>query len=144
LKGLYLDLQEYLPEISLQSVSDPTASSPILTLYRYLDAHFQLYRTLIMGPVGALVERQLRQYMVELITQMLPTIEPLRPLPVPTDVLANQVASSMFGMVIWWLEANRPYPMEYLARFSHWFMMMGLKGSLDLALPLAPPDLSWP
>jgi hypothetical protein len=50
----------------------------------------------------------------------------------------------MFGMVIWWLEANRPYPMEYLARFSHWFMMMGLKGSLDLALPLAPPDLSWP
>jgi AcrR family transcriptional regulator len=144
LEGLYEELSQHLPEISLESASDPNGTAPILLLYRYLDENFQLYRTLLGGPVGALVERRLRQYIAEAAISAISAIrKDVQPesLNVPLDVLASQIAASFMGMILWWLENDRPYPMDYLARVSHWFVMMGSQGILGLPHALTPPNL---
>src|SRR5512140_2016784 len=69
LEGLYHELIQYLPEMSIERVSDPTAPPPIMLLYQYLDANFLLYRTLLSGSVAALVDRRLRQYIADAVVE---------------------------------------------------------------------------
>ena len=145
LEGLYDELSQHLPHISLESVSDPNTPVPILLLYRYLDENFQLYKTLLSGPVAGLVERRLRQFIAEAAVSTMsnfrknkePEAEAL-----PADVFANQIAASFIGMILWWLEDNKPYPMEYLARVSHWFVIMGSQGVTGWPRDVAAPNLS--
>lgn len=37
--------------------------------------------------------------------------------PIPPEVLAHQIASSIFAMIEWWLENDMPYPPERMGRY---------------------------
>lgn len=143
LEGLYCELSQHLEEMSIERASDPNEPVPILMLYQYLDANFQLYRTLLTGPVAALVNRRLRQYIAQAVVATIAKNAMPESLVVPTDVLANQLAASFMGMIVWWLENDRPYPMDYLAKVSHWYALMGVTGALNLPVELTPPDLRY-
>ncbi len=143
LEGLYHELIQYLPELSIERVSDPAAPPPIMLLYQYLDANSQLYRTLLSGSVAALVNRRLRQYIAEAVMEAIRVNPTETPLAVPLDILSNQLAAAFMGMIVWWLENDKPYPMEYIARFSYWFGLTGIKGTLNLTIDMTPPNLQY-
>jgi len=144
LEGLYCELSQHLEELSIERASDPNEPVPILMLYQYLDANFQLYRTLLTGPVAALVSRRLRQYIAEAVVATIAKAANPEALVVPLDVLANQLAASFMGMIEWWLENDRPYPMAYVAKVSYWYALLGIKGALNLPVEFTPPDLRYP
>ena len=51
------------------------------------------------------------------------------------------MVSAQISLGIWWLEHNKPYPVEYLAQIATWLSLAGTLRSLgieEMALPVPP------
>jgi hypothetical protein len=48
---------------------------------------------------------------------------------IPLEVLSNYFASSLLGLVIWWLESNMPYPPEQMADIFRRLFFEGIQGA---------------
>ncbi|MEO8607039.1 MAG: TetR/AcrR family transcriptional regulator [Chloroflexota bacterium] len=48
---------------------------------------------------------------------------------IPIEIIANFVAGALNALIIWWLENDRPYSAEDMARIFHQLLLTGIQGT---------------
>lgn len=102
-------------------------------VFEYLAEHAALYHALLSGASGAMVQRSIREYLAGVKLQHLAGI-PKNALPMPAEVLANYIAGTECGMIVWWLEMGMPYPPKEIARMLQRLILDGMAGLHGLRL----------
>lgn len=128
LATFYEELRPYLKQMSPNELPDMDDEPLNLLLYRHVAAHHHLYRALLCGPLAALVQRQIRVYLAEYVQENLTAIMAGQEVGMDFHVVANMTASSSLGMIVWWLENDRPCPIEQLAKSVYQFNLTGVLG----------------
>lgn len=142
IENIYQSLQPDLSVFSVDSILDLRQTPPSYFLFAFLEQDRQLHKKLFTGSVSALIQQRIRHYIVLHITMTFSSAPRYADLPV--GLIANHMASSVIGNVMWWLAEDVPYSAEYMARLSHG---MGVTGAMTLIgrgdeVILPPPD-SW-
>jgi AcrR family transcriptional regulator len=136
LEGIYQDLREKFFVHSIEPIFDFSQMPPVTPLFIFLAQDRLLYKKLLMGSASALIQLRVRRYFVELIGSTLKAAPQYADLPI--TLIANQVASTMIGNIMWWLCDELAYTAEEMARLSHvmaWSGAMALVGLSDNIIP---------
>lgn len=103
-----------------QNNLDEAEEPPSLIVFRHAEQNRDLYRALIMarnsgvfaGDIRGYLARRIREHYADKVDPALSGL----PSSVSVDVLCQHVASSMLGLLMWWLETDAPYTAEQMAR----------------------------
>lgn len=132
LDSIYAELIGFLEPCSLANLNPD--KPPILILYKYLEQNLELYRAILNSQGSAMVQKRIRDYLMQIIYQEmveeLTFHQLLHKTPIPVQLAALQVAVAELGMVMWWMENPTVYTAEYMAKVSHlmnfWGVLEGL------------------
>jgi AcrR family transcriptional regulator len=112
--------------------------------YEHLEQQEQLYRILFSSMGTQAVVNRMRQYMAQRFIENLDTLVDRSSRPaIPDEIIAFHLVSAHIGLGVWWLENNKPYPVEYLTQISMWLSFAGLSRSLgieQMTLPMPVPS----
>jgi AcrR family transcriptional regulator len=140
IEQVYQLLQSQVAAIPIENALDFRQTPPSYFLFAFLEQDRMLHKKLFTGSVSALLQQRVRHYIVRQVTQTFSAAPRYADLPV--GLVANHIASTVIGNIVWWLSEDVPYSAEYMARITHW---MGLAGVMtvigrgdDITLP--PPD----
>jgi len=114
---------------SLEQILEFRHQPPVQKLFVFLEQDRVLYKKLLMGTASALIQHRLRRYIVEQIVSKFSTAPRYAELPI--ILIANQVASTVIGNIMWWLGDDLDYSADYMAQITHkmsWFGAMALVG----------------
>lgn len=94
--------------------------SPTITTFEHTLAHRDLYRALCRAQSSNLVIERLTQVLAALIKGMLVmNYGELSHLPIPLDVICQNMAAALHGMARWWIDTDAPYTAEEMAEMFH-------------------------
>ena len=120
---IYEELRSQLTSITAEGLMDFQQTPPIQVLFDFLAQDRTLYKNLLTGSVGALIQRRVRHY---LVLQVILTFSAApQYADQPIALLANSIASQAIGNMIWWLEEDLPYSAAYMARLTHFAAFSG-------------------
>lgn len=94
-----------------------------LVTFRHAEAHHRLYKNLLTGSSGAVFAGRIRDYLAAIILRA----------GVASAITAQFIAGAELNMIIWWLEHDRPMPVEVIATQVWQLVMHGLDGQIDMA-----------
>lgn len=141
LNDLYEDLKDKTETISRESVEG--GYSPILMLYKHIQEQESLYRILFSSRGTQTVIERLRHHVATRTMEALRASGETLVENLPEDILAYYIASAQIGLAMWWLDHNKPYPAEYMARISLWLTLSGLLEAVGISgVKLAVPPLT--
>lgn len=126
LEEIYKKLVEEFRLISLEAVIDPHQSPPVVSLFTFIEQDRVLYKKLLSGSASALIQRRIRQYIVQEVTRIFST-SPLGGR-VAVPLVANHIASVTIGSIMWWLMDDLAYSGEQMAYMSHRMVLSGILG----------------
>lgn len=129
LEGIYQELREKFFIHTIEPIFDFSQMPPVTPLFVFLAQDRVLYKKLLMGSASALIQLRVRRYIVELISTTFKAAPQYVDLPI--YLIANQVASTMIGNIMWWLCDDLPILPEEMARLTHvmaWSGAMALVG----------------
>lgn len=89
-----------------------------LVTFRHAEAHHQLYKNLLMGSSSAIFARRIRNYLATIIQHG----------GVASVVTAQFIAGAELSLITWWLEQDRPIPVEAIAEQAYQLVIHGLDG----------------
>lgn len=131
---LHFDNKEDLLIYSLRSVFDGLVAQlgplskddltwngapPSLVAFQHAGENRDLYRVMLRArSMGAITDR-IRDYLAERIREHIEDAASQLSFPVPLEVLCQHMASSLLGLIMWWLEYNAPYSAEQMAQMYH-------------------------
>jgi len=138
LNVLYEELAARTEKASPQRILE--GYSPVRVLYEHIEEEETLYRILFSSRGTQTVIERMRHH---LAVTALATMEQTGRKPqgdIPLEIIAYHVASAQIGLAIWWLDQNKPYPADYMARISLWLTLTGLSETMGVAhfKPLPP------
>jgi AcrR family transcriptional regulator len=140
LNTLYEDLANRTARLTPDQIL--AGHTPIGVLYEHIEAEEPLYRVLFSSHGTRTVINRMHHH---LAYHALAAIERSGVTPVadiPSEIVAQHIASSQIGLAMWWLDHNKPYPATYMARLSMWLTLSGLIETLGGApIKPAPPTL---
>lgn len=137
LSSVYADLSARTDRLTRENIQQ--GRTPLRALYDHLDAYTALYRLLFASSAAGVVSRHLHDHMQRTAIETM-RAHNMPVLHAPLEVIAAQVVSSQLMMAIWWLENDKPYPVEYISTFSTWFTLHGLLPLIGMEpLPPVPP-----
>jgi AcrR family transcriptional regulator len=141
IESIYQEIQTRLPVVSVEHVLDFRQPPPGQILFEFLEADRALYKKLFTGSVCALIQQRLRHYIVQQVTLTFSTSPHYADLPV--GLVANHIASTMIGNMMWWLAEDVPYSAAYMARLTHWTALAGVMTVIGRGaeLTLPPPEI---
>lgn len=113
--------------------------SPILVLYEHIEEKEALYRILFSSRGTQTVIERVRHHIGQNALAALQDYVSDKPLAVPLDIIAYHIASAQFGMAMWWLDHDKPYPAQYMAQISIWLSLVGLRTALGISEAVLPP-----
>lgn len=124
LEQIYQDLRESLPVPAIELITDFRQTPPVYVLFRFLEQDRLLYKKLFTGTASALIQQRIRHYIVNQVIQAFSAAP--RYADMPIILIANHIASTAIGNVMWWLADDLPYSSEYMARITHWLAFAGV------------------
>lgn len=142
LNELYEELVEKT-EREIAAGADPQ-SSAFRVFYEHLDQQEQLYRILFSSMGTQTVVQRMRHYMAQRLIENMDNIIDRSSRPdIPDEIIAFHLVSAHIGLGMWWIENNKPYPLEYLTQISMWLSLAGMLRSMgveqmSLSLPTVP------
>jgi AcrR family transcriptional regulator len=91
-----------------------------LVAFQHAGENRDLYRVMLRSQnVGTILQR-IKDYLVKhLHTTCDPFLPPEAALPAPRAVIYQHMASSLLGLITWWLENDPPYTAEEMAQMYH-------------------------
>jgi AcrR family transcriptional regulator len=102
-------LREHLiQECQSASKSKAPSKSPLgfsLAFFRHVDSHRRLYRAIVGRESGAIVDRQMRRLLADLVKEVVPTGQRERS-GIKAEMVAQYVAGALMSIVTWWLDRN--------------------------------------
>jgi AcrR family transcriptional regulator len=141
LNVLYEELAARTEKASQQRILE--GYSPVRVLYDHIEEQETLYRILFSSRGTQTVIERMRHH---LAVTALATMEQTGRKPqgnIPLEIIAHHVASAQIGLAIWWLDQNKPYPADYMARISLWLTLTGLSETMGVT-DFKPPVPSMP
>ena len=129
MQSLELIYEDMVLQIQQRSIAEWVANGqgPWTLAFEHAEKNARFYQIVLSGQGGGAIKKRLQEYIantakvnVMLIGQQLgvaPTI--------PIDVLSNYIASSLLGLIAWWLENERPYSVEEMNVFFRELTMQG-------------------
>jgi AcrR family transcriptional regulator len=135
LQPIYDILQKTLESLEPARLIQGLEQPPMLPLFLHIAERRKLYRALLTRQVSALVMHEIRRYTVGIVQRNLRRIAAGSEFAVPVDVLANYIVMAQLGLILWWLQEDTPYSVEYLAQKSYELVLFGVRqaGFGDLA-----------
>ncbi|MCA9904092.1 MAG: TetR/AcrR family transcriptional regulator [Anaerolineae bacterium] len=113
----------------------PGVTTPALIAFRHADANKALYRVMLQSQVSGVVVGRLRNYLAERVheqmTTALSTLDIHDKGLLPLDVVSNYVASSLLGLINWWLEREIAYDAEQMAAMFQQMNVAALNAALN-------------
>jgi hypothetical protein len=101
-----------------------------------------LYKILFSSQGAHFLVNRVRELIAERTIIQIKEQFPEEKLLAPVEIIANHIASAQIGLVVWWLENDKPYPAAYMAQVSLWLSIAGsARGYGAEAFPLAPPPI---
>jgi AcrR family transcriptional regulator len=121
LKGLHEVFDQIAPNAGPFAPDGAQAEEPpSLIVFRHAEENRDLYRAMIMARSAGVFAGDIRGYLARRIREHYASrVDPEAsglPAEVSIDVLCQHVASSMLGLLTWWLETDAPYTAEQMAR----------------------------
>jgi AcrR family transcriptional regulator len=115
---------------------------PVLAVYKQIQEDGQIYRILSTSRAGQLLTKRLTQLFMERIIVQMETRFTEKQLQAPIEIMAYHMASSMMGLVDWWIENEYPYSPEYMAQISFWLSFAGIARGFGLKeFLIEPPQI---
>ncbi len=120
------------------SAGAPHSSSPIRVFYGHLQEQEQLYRVLFSSLGTHSMMERMKQFLAKRVLAEFDAIQTSHPPEIPKEIIAYHLISAQLGLGIWWLEQDKPYPVEYMAQVA---MLLSFTGILR---PLGIEDMNDP
>ena len=122
---------------------DIDTETPTRILFEHFRENEKLYKILLSSRGGEAAIARLRNYLVDKIIETFETVAQENRPNIPDELIAYHLVSAHIGLGIWWIENNKPYPMEYMIDIANWLSFAGAYRSLgfnesDLAIPEHP------
>ncbi len=129
LRTLFEQQQEALLA-SRRSGSDPDVNI-VLELFRHTGQHHRLYRAIAGRQSGEMILKYLHRYLTGLLLPPLgELVRKRKSLPVPVDVTAHYLVSTLLSLMTWWLDNNMPYPAEKMDEMFRTLTMPGVEAAI--------------
>jgi AcrR family transcriptional regulator len=100
--------------------------SPVRVLYDHIEEQENLYRILFSSRGTQTVIERMRHHMAMNAMERIRLSGRMPSEDIPLEIIAYHVASAQLGLAIWWLDHNKPYSADYMARISLWLTLTGL------------------
>jgi AcrR family transcriptional regulator len=95
--------------------------------FKYAEENADFFRAVLGGGVASNLTRYRKSSAAEIQTQIEPALDATEN-HIPVEIIANYIAGALNTLIIWWLENNRPYAAEEMARIFHQLLMTGIQG----------------
>ncbi len=118
LQSLYDELVAQLAPLTRDNLM-PDGTPPSLIVFRHAAEHRDLYRIMLRSQSSASIVQQVKNYVAGHLRDQMETFAAqhgITQFALPMDVLIEHMASSLMGLVIWWLETDTPHNVEDMAR----------------------------
>ncbi len=109
--------------------------------FRHAAENAHLYKIILSGQGGTSIAQRIREYIAQTSIHIIKThyAQYIGDSPVPIEVLSNYIASSMMGMITWWLENDQPYTADEMHYFFQQLNFRGTAQTMGLTLSLNFP-----
>lgn len=94
-------------------------TEPIRVTFQYVEENKNLYLILLRAQGAVSIARDLRTYIARDLQGHIERALQGRVAPVPLSLATTYVASSLIGLIGWWLENNMPYSAEEMAQLFY-------------------------
>jgi AcrR family transcriptional regulator len=130
MEGIQADVMQQAGPVSPNGFLED-GNPPSLHAFKHAEDNADFYKAMLGGGgLASLITRFRKSSAAQIQEQMNPVFAAhLNDLTV--DVISNFVVGALNTLVIWWLENDRPYPAEDIARIYHHLVMTGIQGMLD-------------
>jgi AcrR family transcriptional regulator len=108
---------------------------PIFLVFRHAAKNADLYRAILRSEGSIKATIRLRElaagYALDFMQMIIDSASPRLKPALPLDVMGNYFASSLLGMLIWWLEAGMPYPPDEMGELFRRLVMEGMRSAVQ-------------
>ncbi len=119
-------------QAQLKGYPDEIRVEGTLFLFQHAQSNHRLYKALIGKDGEAWVIRQFQDSFTELLRQHMSQIWPgEQGGEAPLEILVQSMASSMIGLLVWWLEHDLPYSAEQINQWFHRLAVQPVLGELS-------------
>ena len=102
-----------------------------LIFFRHADTHHDLYKAMQEGGGADIILEAGRRHLTEDIQHHLDVLFPDgTSAEIPMPVITSFLAGAMLSVLMWWLDAGRPYPPEEINAMFQRLAMSGVEGLL--------------
>jgi AcrR family transcriptional regulator len=122
--SIYHDMMDFGGIPVPQDVMDFSQPPPNLRLFVYVDYNTLLCQRLFNSSASMLLQKRIREYVVNEVTLSL--LQQPAFSKAPIELIAQHIASSTIGNMIWWLNAGKPLPAAEIARLTHQMSIVGV------------------
>ena len=114
------------------------ALEPILQVVNHVARHADFYRVMLGADGVPSFIARVRDYIEEITLKWFAVLQPnVAEIVVPVEIIVNYLSGAYIGVIIWWLDHNRPHSPEYMANQLRRLTTLGLSAALGLNAPNA-------
>jgi hypothetical protein len=133
------ELVERMKQVSSKEIQKEYI--PLMVFYEHIQEKEELYQILFSSQGAQFLVKRLKALIAQRTKIQIEENIPEEQLLVPIEIIANHIGSAMIGLVVWWLENDKPYSPEYMAQLSYWLSFAGNARALGLDhYPVPPPQ----
>jgi AcrR family transcriptional regulator len=137
LNVVYEELVERVKQVSSEEIQQEHL--PLMVFYEHVQEKEKLYQILFSSQGAQFLVKRLKELIAQRTRIRIEENIPKEQLLVPIEIIANHIGSALIGLVVWWLENDKPYPPEYMARLSYWLSFAGNARALGFDQYKVPP-----
>ncbi len=132
-------LHEHLiGEWKASSKAGARAEAPLgfsLTFFRHVDGHRKLYRAIVGRESGAIVDRQMRRLLADLVKLEISSPGRKSQNDIRADMAAQYVVGALMSTVTWWLDRNIKFSPEQLDGLFRQMTLPALQSFRAMVMP---------
>jgi AcrR family transcriptional regulator len=105
--------------------------------FQHAAENAHLYKIILSGQGGTAISQRIREYIAQTSIRIIKThyAQHMNDSSIPIEVLGNYIASSMMGMMTWWMENDQPFSAEEMHAFFKQLNFQGVAQTMGLTLP---------
>jgi AcrR family transcriptional regulator len=130
MEGIQADVMQQAGPISQNGFLED-GNPPSLHAFKHAEENADFYKAMLGGGGLASLLTRFRKSSAAQIQEQMNPIFAAHPNNLTVDIISNFVVGALNTLVIWWLENDRPYPAEDMARIYHQLITTGIQGVLD-------------
>ena len=112
---------------------------PLMVFYEHVQEKEELYQILFSSQGAQFLITRMTELIAERTRTQIENRFKAEQLLVPIEIIAYHIGNALIGLVVWWLENEKPYTPEYMAQLSYWLSFAGNARALGFDNYQVPP-----